>query len=35
MEGLWGFLEGLSELIRNRENSIWAFIILNGYRPAS
>ena len=31
---LWDFTETLSRLIRNKQNSIWAFIVRNGYRPA-
>lgn len=34
VDALWSFVEALSDLIRNRENSIWAFVIVNGYRPA-
>ena len=32
--GLWSFTEGLANLIRDKEDSIWAFIVRNGYRPA-
>jgi SAM-dependent methyltransferase len=31
---LWQFTERLANLIRERGNSIWAFIIRNSYRPA-
>jgi type I restriction-modification system DNA methylase subunit len=31
---LWEFTEGLAQLIRDRNNSIWSFIIRNSYRPA-
>lgn len=31
---LWGFTVGLSELIQQKQNSIWSFIIRNSYRPA-
>ena len=31
---LWHFSIGLSELIREKQNSIWSFIIRNSYRPA-
>jgi SAM-dependent methyltransferase len=31
---LWKFTEELADLIRGKENSIWAFIVRNGYRPA-
>lgn len=31
---LWGFTESLAELIREKKNSIWSFIIRNSYRPA-
>lgn len=31
---LWHFTAGLSELIRQKQNSIWSFIIRNSYRPA-
>lgn len=34
IKALWGFVEGLAELIRHKRNSIWAFIVRNGYRPA-
>lgn len=33
-EGMWQFVECLAGLIRSHEDSIWSFIILNGYRPA-
>lgn len=33
-EALWGFVEGLAELIRQKQNSIWSFVIRNSYRPA-
>lgn len=31
---LWNFATGLSELIQQKQNSIWSFIIRNSYRPA-
>lgn len=31
---LWNFAVGLSELIQQKQNSIWSFIIRNSYRPA-
>ncbi|MBK7093486.1 MAG: N-6 DNA methylase [bacterium] len=31
---LWDFTETLSRLITKKQNSIWAFIVRNGYRPA-
>jgi|HubBroStandDraft_5_1064220.scaffolds.fasta_scaffold03652_5 hypothetical protein len=34
LDALWSFTEGLAELIRERKNSIWSFIIRNSYRPA-
>ncbi|HEY6347607.1 MAG TPA: N-6 DNA methylase [Bryobacteraceae bacterium] len=34
VESLWEYTIALARLIRNRENSIWAFIIRNSYRPA-
>jgi SAM-dependent methyltransferase len=34
METLWNFTDQLASLIRDKGNSIWAFIIRNGYRPA-
>jgi methylase of polypeptide subunit release factors len=34
LDALWRFTEGLAELIRQRENSIWSFIVRNSYRPA-
>lgn len=34
LDALWEFTEGLAELIRERKNSIWSFIIRNSYRPA-
>jgi hypothetical protein len=34
LDALWSFTEGLSELIREKQNSIWSFIIRNSYRPA-
>ena len=33
VEGLWGFVQGLATLIRERQDSIWAFIVRNSYRP--
>jgi hypothetical protein len=32
--GLWDFTEALAHLIRSKKDSIWAFIVRNGYRPA-
>ncbi len=34
LDALWSFTKGLSELIRDKKNSIWSFIIRNSYRPA-
>jgi hypothetical protein len=34
LDALWQFAEGLAGLIRDRRNSIWAFIVRNSYRPA-
>jgi type I restriction-modification system DNA methylase subunit len=34
LESLWSFAENLAELIREKNNSIWSFIIRNSYRPA-
>jgi hypothetical protein len=34
LEALWQFTDELADLIRSKENSIWAFIVRNGYRPA-
>lgn len=34
LAALWGFTESLAELIREKKNSIWSFIIRNSYRPA-
>lgn len=34
LEALWHYAEALARLIRERNNSIWAFIIRNSYRPA-
>jgi hypothetical protein len=31
---LWNFAVGLCELIQQKQNSIWSFIIRNSYRPA-
>jgi type I restriction-modification system DNA methylase subunit len=31
---LWNFTIGLAELIKEKQNSIWSFIIRNSYRPA-
>ncbi len=31
---LWNFCVGLSELINEKQNSIWSFVIRNSYRPA-
>jgi type I restriction-modification system DNA methylase subunit len=34
LESLWSFTQNLTELIREKNNSIWSFIIRNSYRPA-
>jgi hypothetical protein len=34
LAALWKFCEGLSELIQEKQNSIWSFVIRNSYRPA-
>jgi hypothetical protein len=34
IDALWKFTEGLSDLIKRKQNSIWAFIVRNSYRPA-
>ncbi|HXT74207.1 MAG TPA: N-6 DNA methylase [Candidatus Angelobacter sp.] len=34
LDALWNFTEGLADLMRERKNSIWSFIIRNSYRPA-
>lgn len=34
LDALWKFTLGLAELIHDRRNSIWSFIIRNSYRPA-
>ena len=34
LDALWEFTSGLAELIREKKNSIWSFIIRNSYRPA-
>jgi type I restriction-modification system DNA methylase subunit len=34
LDALWTFTEGLADLIRQKKNSIWSFIIRNSYRPA-
>jgi type I restriction-modification system DNA methylase subunit len=34
LDALWSFTEGLAQLIREKKNSIWSFIIRNSYRPA-
>jgi type I restriction-modification system DNA methylase subunit len=34
LDALWEFVNDLAELIRDRRNSIWSFIIRNSYRPA-
>lgn len=31
---LWRFTEELADLVKREENSIWAFIVRNAYRPA-
>jgi N-6 DNA Methylase len=34
VRALWEFTEKLARLVRTKENSIWAFIVRNSYRPA-
>ena len=34
VDALWRFTIDLSELIRQKQNSIWSFVIRNSYRPA-
>lgn len=34
LDSLWSFTEGLAQLIRDKKNTIWSFIIRNSYRPA-
>ncbi len=34
VDALWTFTESLAELIREKKNSIWSFIIRNSFRPA-
>ena len=34
LAALWQFTEALADLVRTRDNSIWAFIVRNSYRPA-
>lgn len=34
LTALWRFTDELADLIRTKKNSIWAFIVRNGYRPA-
>ncbi len=34
VDALWRFTDDLSELIRDKQNSIWSFVIRNSYRPA-
>jgi hypothetical protein len=34
IDALWEYADALAQLIRSRDNSIWAFIIRNSYRPA-
>ncbi len=34
LDALWSFTESLAELIREKKNSIWSFIIRNSFRPA-
>ncbi len=34
VDALWRFTSDLSELIRDKQNSIWSFVIRNSYRPA-
>lgn len=33
LTALWHFTVGLSELIQQKQNSIWSFVIRNSYRP--
>jgi N-6 DNA Methylase len=33
-DAVWKFTEELSSLIKRKQNSIWAFIVRNSYRPA-
>jgi len=34
VDGLWKFTDQLADLIAQKKNSIWAFIVRNNYRPA-
>lgn len=34
LDALWSFTESLAQLIREKKNSIWSFIIRNSFRPA-
>jgi hypothetical protein len=34
IEAIWKFTTELSDLIKSKQNSIWAFIVRNSYRPA-
>lgn len=34
INALWRFTTELAQLIRSKANSIWAFVVRNGYRPA-
>ncbi|MGE0406981.1 MAG: N-6 DNA methylase, partial [Candidatus Korobacteraceae bacterium] len=34
LDALWAFTESLADLIRQKRNTIWSFIIRNSYRPA-
>lgn len=34
LDALWSFTKGLAELIGEKKDSIWSFIIRNSYRPA-
>lgn len=34
VDALWKFTSELSDLIKRKQNSIWAFIVRNSYRPA-
>jgi hypothetical protein len=34
LDALWTFTQALAELIREKKNSIWSFIIRNSFRPA-
>jgi Eco57I restriction-modification methylase len=34
VQALWSFTSELSDLISSKQNSIWAFVVKNSYRPA-